>query len=131
MSEKPTSNLPSIAPPIVTADRLARAHTAEAVGTLVQVMRNGAAKDSDRIKAAEVLLERGHGKAVQPIVKSNNGSAAARLAAMTTEAILDKLAERGVLPNATTKPKLPVIDAEVVEVRAFPLEPANDETPWE
>jgi|GEM_PF-2364212 len=40
--------------------RLAREHTAEALKTLVEIMRNGQ-KGADRVKASEVLLNRGWG----------------------------------------------------------------------
>ena len=42
---------------------LARQHTEEAVGTLVAVMRNRKSPAASRIRAAELLLDRGWGKA--------------------------------------------------------------------
>lgn len=39
----------------------------EALDVLVAIMRDGHAKDNDRIRAAEVILERGYGKAPQSI----------------------------------------------------------------
>ena len=46
--------------------QLARTHTATAVKTLVGIMRSPKAQGSARIAAANSLLDRGWGKAVQP-----------------------------------------------------------------
>jgi hypothetical protein len=43
-------------------DQLARRHTAKAVETLAEIMHDGFAEDRDRIRAAESILDRGHGK---------------------------------------------------------------------
>lgn len=45
---------------------LARAHTEEALATLVEIMRNGET-DRARAAAAEVLLDRAWGRAAQPL----------------------------------------------------------------
>ena len=52
----------------VTADVRAAAqkYTAEAIETLASIMRNSEA-DQARIAAANALLDRGHGKATQPV----------------------------------------------------------------
>lgn len=42
-----------------------REHTLEAVETLVKIMNAPGAKDADRLRAAEVILDRGWGKAAQ------------------------------------------------------------------
>lgn len=71
-----------------SADSLARVHKAEAIGTLVRVMRTGV-RDSDRIRAAETLLDRGFGKAAQAVVSIPARQAVGRqLAAMTDEQLL-------------------------------------------
>jgi hypothetical protein len=44
----------------------------EALKTLADVMANG--KDSDRVKASEVILDRGYGKATQQIDANLEGS---------------------------------------------------------
>lgn len=44
-----------------------QAHGLEALEVLLAVMRNRKARGQDRIRAAEVILERGFGKALQPI----------------------------------------------------------------
>lgn len=45
-----------------SAEALARLHTKEAIGTAVEVMRDRGAFPSDRLKAAQLILDRGHGK---------------------------------------------------------------------
>lgn len=49
-----------------------RAYTPEALATCVKVMQTG--RDSDRLKAAQWLLERGWGKAAQPLTDKNGES---------------------------------------------------------
>lgn len=79
-----------------TADSLARLYTAEAMGLLVQVVRGDVeAKTSERIRAAEDILDRGHGRAVQAVISVPARQAvAARLAAMSDDALL-QIAQRG------------------------------------
>ncbi len=50
---------------------LARDCTDEAVGLLTEIMRDKTAKHVDRIKASELLIERGWGKAPQEIRMGN------------------------------------------------------------
>lgn len=72
-----------------TADALARIHTAEAIGTLRDVMSDAGAKPSERIAAAQAILDRGHGRAVQAVISVPARQAvAARLAAMSDDALL-------------------------------------------
>lgn len=51
---------------VLKLSSLARTHTAEAVETLAGIMRNGT-QESARVTAAGMLLDRGWGKAAQPI----------------------------------------------------------------
>lgn len=51
----------------------AKAHTMDALNTLVDIMKHGA-KDSDRLAAASIILDRGHGKATQHIEVGDNSS---------------------------------------------------------
>lgn len=44
-----------------------RSHTMECIAVLVGIVNNSKSKDNDRIKAAEVLLDRGYGKPVQSV----------------------------------------------------------------
>lgn len=45
-----------------SAETLARMHTKEAIGAAVEVLRDRSAFASDRLRAAQLILERGHGK---------------------------------------------------------------------
>lgn len=72
-----------------SADALARLHAREAVGAIVEVMRNRDAAPEHRLRAAALLLDRGHGKPTQAVVTVPATRAnAARLAGMTTAALL-------------------------------------------
>ena len=50
---------------IAEIKELARAHTAEAIETLVSIMTNPKAADAARVSAANALLDRGYGKPPQ------------------------------------------------------------------
>lgn len=50
------------------ASELAREHTESAIQVLSEVMNDWLAETKDRIKAAEALLDRGHGKAAQAVI---------------------------------------------------------------
>ena len=52
---------------LIEVIELARKHTPEAIAALASIMNNKEAMDSARVKAAEVLLDRGWGKAPQHI----------------------------------------------------------------
>lgn len=54
---------------------LARAQTENAIATLVRIMENGKAPAAARVSAANVILERGWGKAVQPVDGDGEGGA--------------------------------------------------------
>jgi hypothetical protein len=43
----------------------------EALATLVEVMRDKAASPSSRVRAAELVLDRAHGKAAPPAIETN------------------------------------------------------------
>lgn len=52
---------------------LARGHTAAALNTLAGIMNRPDAQDSARVAAAKELLDRGWGKATQPISGDEDG----------------------------------------------------------
>lgn len=52
---------------------LARAHTAAAINCLAGIMNKEDAPEAARVSAAEKLLDRGWGKAVQPISGDEDG----------------------------------------------------------
>jgi hypothetical protein len=49
-------------------DKLARSYAVEAIATLAKIMNEPMAKDSDRIKAADSILDRGYGKPQQAVI---------------------------------------------------------------
>jgi len=51
------------------ADQLARSHTEQAIATLAAIMNNTLSEDKDRIKAADSLLDRGHGKPLAAVIQ--------------------------------------------------------------
>jgi hypothetical protein len=53
---------------------LARAHTETALNTLAGIMTNGDAPAAARVQAAQALLDRGWGKATQPIAGDEDGA---------------------------------------------------------
>lgn len=77
-----------------TADSLARLHTAEAIGTIVDTMRH-ASKASERLKAAEMLIDRGHGRAVQAVISVPARQAVALKLASLGDAELLQIAKAG------------------------------------
>ena len=52
---------------------LARAHTESAIRTLAAIMNKEDAPEASRVAAADKLLDRGWGKAVQPIDGDGDG----------------------------------------------------------
>lgn len=91
------TNTPLMLP--AAADSLARAHTAEAVGIVVKIMRGdepGAGPIlSARLKAAQTIIDRGHGRAVQAVISvPARHAVAARVAALTDDALLAIVAAR-------------------------------------
>lgn len=88
----------------VSAESLARAYTQEAIGTLLDVMRGDVrevvndlgepiemetATTADKLRAAAILLDRGHGKATQAVITIPvKQRASAKLYAMSDEELL-------------------------------------------
>lgn len=101
-----------------SADSLARDYTAEAIGVIADVMRDPLAEFKDRLRAAEMLVERGHGKATQAIIAIPIARRTSeQLAMMSDEELLERIRE-------TPLPRLaaPVEDAEfTVESDIDPL----------
>lgn len=97
-----------------SADSLAREAAEEAIGIIKEEMRNPLNEAKDRLKAAEMLLERGHGKPTQAIIAIPASRRVAEAAAsLTEEELLDVM-------RSTPLPRLsaPVQDAEFTEVAA-------------
>lgn len=73
---KGQSGNPSGRPKVIQALRdLARAHTGEALDTLVSIMLEAAQPPSARVAAAKEILDRGYGKAPQPMDGDGEGGA--------------------------------------------------------
>ena len=51
---------------------LARTYTREAIERTAQILRSTKSRDSDKLKAVEILLDRGHGKPTQPVEHSGD-----------------------------------------------------------
>jgi Family of unknown function (DUF5681) len=65
--QKGKSGNPGGRPKVVAeVKELARAHTAEAIHTLVSIMTNPKSPPAARVSAANALLDRGYGKPPQP-----------------------------------------------------------------
>jgi Family of unknown function (DUF5681) len=70
--KKGQSGNPGGRPKVVAeVKELARAHTAEAIQTLVSIMTNPKAASAARVSAANALLDRGYGKPLQHITGEN------------------------------------------------------------
>ena len=78
--EKGTSGNPGGRPKVVAeVKELARAHTGEAIQTLVSIMTNPKSAPAARVSAANSLLDRGYGKPPQHITDESARSFVARL----------------------------------------------------
>jgi Family of unknown function (DUF5681) len=62
---------------------LARTHTPEAFSTVVEIMRAG--NNNEKLRAAEIIMERGYGKPIQP--QHHTGSVDLKLADELNNAI--------------------------------------------
>lgn len=51
-----------------STEQMARDHAKEAIGVLHEIMVSPEAENKDRLRAAETLLDRGHGKAVSAVI---------------------------------------------------------------
>ncbi|PIT03977.1 hypothetical protein TSA1_26795 [Bradyrhizobium nitroreducens] len=54
---------------------LARGHTRTALRVLVGIMRSDDATPAERLSAANAILDRGRGKAAQPVENNEDGEA--------------------------------------------------------
>lgn len=78
-----------------SAESLSRLHTKEAIGAVVEVLRDRTAFPGDRLKAAQILLDRGHGKPTSVTVAIPAKRAiTAQLAGMSEEQLLAIVASR-------------------------------------
>jgi hypothetical protein len=71
---KPGSNETKMPKMLTSIRSLARTHTRTAVNVLVRIMRNEDATPAARVSAANAILDRGWGKATQPIGNNDDGT---------------------------------------------------------
>lgn len=91
------------------ADDLARRHTELAISTAVEILQNEWAEARDKIRAAELILDRGHGKPIAAVIQLPAPKRTAEaLAAMDDDALLAVL-QRQQLPRLAQ-------DADILEV---------------
>ena len=89
---------------------LARAHTAEAIRALVKALDN----PRERVAAAAVLLDRGWGKAAQPVRSENETTVLHLIAAQD--------ASRELLAELATKPSSAAAEPAAIDATALPTE---------
>lgn len=76
-----------------TLESLARAHSTEALGVIIDVMRDCPSPEL-RIKAAQLVIDRGHGKATQAVITMPVRQAVAtKLYALSDDELLELAAE--------------------------------------
>lgn len=97
-----------------TADGFAREHAEEALKIIAEEMRNPLNEAKDRLKAAEIMLERGHGKPTQAIIAIPASRRVSEAAAMMTDDELIEVMRASPLPRLAA----PVQDAEFSQVEA-------------
>jgi hypothetical protein len=78
---------------------LAATHAERAVDVLVEIMDSDLVEPKDRIRAAESLLNRGHGLPTQAIIVSNPASKMRSIAAAKSDAELVAVIEAKPLPR--------------------------------
>lgn len=92
----------------MSASELARQHTERAIEVAAEILENG--EDKDRLKAADMLLDRGHGKAAQAIIAvPASKQQQAMLAAMSDDELMKVL-------QAARLPRLAPIEASFTEI---------------
>lgn len=80
-------------------DVLAREHAAKAIETVTDIMNDWSAEDKDRLKAADMILDRGHGKPVNATIALPNSNAHRKLLAMLSDEQLMAQIEAAPLPR--------------------------------
>jgi hypothetical protein len=104
-----------------SVDSIARQHTQAAVDTLAEIMNDPWAKDSDRIKAADSILDRGHGKPLAATISLPPSKLALQqLAAMSDDELMEVIKQ----PLPRLSAPIP-IEGEFTEVKP-PRDPLLD-----
>jgi len=93
--------------PVHSIEALARQHGKNALETVVEIMNDYTTEPKDRLRAAELVLDRGHGKPTAVTVQiPATRRQAERLAAMTDED-LESIIEGEVIEATTGVPDAP------------------------
>ncbi len=82
-----------------SAENLAREHTSAAIYTIADVMSDPYAENKDRLKAAELLLDRGHGRPTSTVISVPPAKRQREMAARMTDEQLMEVIEGEVLPS--------------------------------
>lgn len=94
----------------------AREYTDKALATINEIMEDPFAEDKDRLKAADIMLDRGHGKATQAVIALPPTQAMREEAAKLSRQQLLEIIQRAPLPRLRHESE--PIDAEYEPVPA-------------
>lgn len=98
------------------ATELAREHTDSAIQVVTEIMNDPFAENKDRLKAAQEILDRGHGKPTQAVIAvPPSKKLAQQLAALTNDELL-AIVKGTPLPRLSAPIKEAAIDAHFEEV---------------
>lgn len=95
-----------------SVDALARDHDEEAISVIREIMIDPFSEAKDRIRAAETLLDRGHGKAAQAIIAVPATKKMMQQAAALEDSALLEIIRGEPLPRLGAPEREPVIEAE-------------------
>lgn len=109
------------------ATDLARLHTDSALQIMAEIMEDPFAENRDRLRAAEAILDRGHGKAAQAIIAVPPSIQLQRkLAALSNDELLQIVKGTPLPQLALPEPEPDPIDAEFTDVPRGTSPPARD-----
>jgi hypothetical protein len=95
-----------------SVDALARDHDEEAISVIREIMIDPFSEAKDRIRAAETLLDRGHGKAAQAIIAVPATKKMMQQAAALEDSALLDIIRGEPLPRLSAPQPEPVIEAD-------------------
>lgn len=97
-----------------TLAEMARAYTERAMNTLVSIMEDPFAEDKDKIKAADSVLDRGHGKPTQAVIALPPAQMVRDAASRLSREELERIIRDAPLPQLRHESE--AVDAEYEEV---------------
>lgn len=96
-------------------DQHAREYNQRAIETIVEVMEDPFAEDKDKLRAADMLLDRGNGKPISAVIQvPPSQQARALLSSMTDDELIGVL-QRKALPRLADVQREQIVDAEFTE----------------